>query len=84
MHIHGSMNMNAASLYSAAGAEKAAEAKRAADVRKKLLSGAEGIDGESTPEESMMISRWLNGGSSQSQRESEYRDAAAGKDPDFG
>jgi hypothetical protein len=46
MHIHGTdLNPNATNLYSAV-TEKAAAAKQAADVRKKLLSGASEIEGE--------------------------------------
>jgi hypothetical protein len=60
MHIHGTgMNLNAASLYSSAGAEKAAEAQRAAEVRKRLLAKAQSASIDVSPEESLMISRWL-------------------------
>jgi hypothetical protein len=58
MHIHGNlMNPNVASLYSAAAAEKAASAQRAADVRKKLTENTPNIDGEHNPEE-ILIRQW--------------------------
>jgi hypothetical protein len=61
MHIHGnSMNLNEASLYSASAVEKAASAQRAAETRKKLLMKAQEIDGSPTPDETVMISHWLN------------------------
>lgn len=55
------MQSNAANLYSAAGAEKAAAAQRAADVRKKLMKGGFDIDGELNPEADFMVGRWLDG-----------------------
>jgi len=61
MHIHASsMNINSASLYSAAGAEKAAEAQRAANVRKKLLKGASEIEAAPDPGETFLIGKWLD------------------------
>jgi hypothetical protein len=52
MHIHGNhMNPNLASLYSAAAAEKAAAAQRAAEVRKKLIRSASKLEGELDTEE---------------------------------
>jgi len=83
MHIHGnSMNMNAANSYSVAGAEKAAVAERAAAVRKKLLKGAASVDEVASPEESLMIGKWLSG--SQSESDGEYHTSSSGKDSDFG
>jgi hypothetical protein len=47
MHVHTShINPNAASLYSAAAAAKAAATQRAADVRKKLMTSASKIAGK--------------------------------------
>jgi len=47
MHVHGAnLNPNATNLYSAVAAEKAAAAKQAAEVRKKLLSGASEIEAD--------------------------------------
>ena len=89
MHIHGnSMSVNVASLYSAAQGERAAASQRAAEVRKKLLKSASGIEGDSSPEETLLIGHWLDsrqdGRHSQVLDGDEYRTAASGKDPDFG
>jgi len=51
-------------------------------VRKKLLKSAGQIEG-STPEETLMISQWLDSRHSQTQSAAEYRVAASGRDPDF-
>lgn len=72
MHIHGnSMSIDAADFYSAGEYEKAAAAKRAANVRKKLLKGAAEIEGASTPEEALLIGRWMDSRHSQVQSEDE-------------
>ena len=85
MHIHGnSMAVNAANFYAAAQGERAAAAQRAAEVRKKLLKGASEIEGATTPEETLMISQWLDSRHSQTESEDQYHATAAGKDPDFG
>jgi hypothetical protein len=85
MHIHGShMNPNSADLYSAAGAEKAAAAQRAADARKKLLKSATDIDAASSPEEAFMICQWTDSRHSQVMPDDEYRTAASGRNEDFG
>jgi hypothetical protein len=85
MHIHATqMNMNSASLYSAAGAEKAAAAQRAADVRKKLMKSASGIEGASSPEEAFMIGQWTDSRHSQVESADQYHTAASGRDSDFG
>jgi hypothetical protein len=81
------MSVNAASLYSAAQGERAASSLRAAEVRKKLLKSASGIEGESASEETLLISHWLD--SRQDGRHSQVLDGdqyrtASGKDPDFG
>jgi hypothetical protein len=85
MHIHGAaMNINAMNLYSAAQGEKAASAKRAADVRKKLLSSAQSADVELSPEASLLMGQWMDSRHSQVQSGSEYHADVSGKDPDFG
>ena len=84
MHINrGQMNLNSASLYSAAGAEKAASAQRAAEVRKKLLKNASNVERSTSPEETLMIGQWLNAGHSQVRGEDEYHAGASGKESDF-
>ncbi len=89
MHIHGnSMAVNAANFYSAGQNEKTAAAERAAKVRKKLLKNAAEIGGEESPEESLLIGKWMDAG--QGQVESPFEDEdenagdASGRDPDFG
>jgi len=85
MHIHGNgMNVNAANLYSAAQGERAAAAERAAEVRKKLLKSASGLDAAASPEETLLISQWMDGRHSQVLSGDAYHAAASGKDPDFG
>jgi hypothetical protein len=84
MHIHASsININAANLDSAGNTEKAAAAQRAADVRKKLLKSAQGVEGAATPEEALMIDQWLNARPGQAQSEDEYT-AGSGRVSDFG
>ncbi len=58
MHVHGNfMNSNAASIYSAAAAEKAASAQRAADVRRKLMESTPNIDGDLNTED-ILVRQW--------------------------
>ncbi len=84
MHIHGNhMNVNAANFYSVGNGERSAAAQRAADVRKKLLKGAQSIDAAADPEENLLIGHWLDSANQQSQSEDEYRTADTGKDSDF-
>jgi hypothetical protein len=85
MHIHGnSMNINAANFYAASQNEKAEAARRAADVRKKLLKGAAQIEGSAGPEETLLISQWIDSRHSQVQSEEQYHTASSGRDPEFG
>jgi len=47
MHVHGNhLNPNVANLYSAVAAESAARAKQAAEVRRKLISGASKLESQ--------------------------------------
>jgi hypothetical protein len=85
MHIHGnSMNVNAANFYSAGNDAKALAAQRAADVRKRLVKGAASLDETADPEETLMISKWLDSGRDPSDDDSAYHAASSGKDSDFG
>ena len=61
-----------------------AAAERAAAVRKKLLRGAASVDGAATPEETLMIGRWLDSRPSQTEGDGEYHSGYSGKTPDFG
>jgi hypothetical protein len=73
MHIHGNtMSVNPTNFYAASQGEGAANAQRAAEVRKKLLKSGALIDGAATPEETLMISQWLDGRHSQSESAEEY------------
>jgi len=95
MHIHGnSMNINAASLYSAAQAEHAAAAQRAAETRKKLLKFTASLNSNdassydpATPVVSLLISQWLDGQQNLNPHanpsQNQYPSAASGRDPDF-
>jgi hypothetical protein len=57
MHVHGThLNPAATNLYSAVAAEKAAAAKRAAEVRKKLKDGASQIEAELDADVTLAIS----------------------------
>jgi hypothetical protein len=75
MHIHGNpMNLNGASLHSAAGAASAAAAQRAANVRKKLMNASHGM--ELNAEAGFMVGRWSEEGS-QNGRQQEHADRSA-------
>jgi len=89
MHVHGShMNLNSANLYSAAGAEKAAAASRAAETRKKLLKSAGDLEGVSDLGEGALFGRWMDSAESQPTNqgisEDEFHPGGSGRDPDFG
>jgi hypothetical protein len=77
------MSVNAANFYSTAQEEKAA-AQRAAGVRKKLIKNASEIEGAATPEETLLISQWMDSRHSQVQSGEQYKNSVSGKDPDFG
>jgi hypothetical protein len=80
MRIHGnSMSINAANLYAAAQEERAATAQRAASVRKKLIKSASEIDGAASPEETLMISQWVNSQQQQAQNKEQYSDSVSGQ-----
>jgi hypothetical protein len=84
MHIHGnSMTVNAANFYSTGQNEKTAAARRAANLRKKLLKAAAETEGASTPEETLLISQWVDSRHSQVQSEDQYLSSASGKYPEF-
>jgi hypothetical protein len=84
MHIHGnSMAVNAANFYSASQEERAAAARRAADVRRKLMKSASDIEGIAGPDEAFMISHWMDARHSQAQSENPDHSSASGRDSDF-
>ncbi len=85
MHIHGnSMAIIASDIYSAAQAERAAATQRAAKTLKKLLKSAAEIGSAATPDESLLIGRWLDLRDGENQSEDEYHSIAAGNDPECG
>lgn len=85
MHVHGnSMAINAANFYSAAQNREAIAAERAAAVRKKLLKSAAEIEETATPEESLMIGKWMDAQQGRAQSEDQYHAGAENKEPDFG
>jgi len=83
MHIHGNqMDMNSASLYSAAGAEKAAATQKAADVRRKLMKSATDIEGISSPDEAYLVSKWMDPLQSQEHGGQAHEDKYRSSTPD--
>ncbi len=85
MHIHASfMNMNSATLYSAAGADKAATAQRAADVRKRLMKSPSAMEGPSRPDEAFILGQWMNSQPGQPQNQDQQHATLTGKVLDFG
>ena len=86
MHIHPAAIGQHAINISAAGSERAAEAQRAAEVRKRLLKSAAGIEAvpDSDPGATLLAGQWLDSRHSQVLPEDEYRPAAAGNDPYLG
>jgi hypothetical protein len=78
MHIHGnSMAVNTANFYGTGQNEKTAAARRAANLRKKLLKVAAEIEGAATPEESLLIGQWMDSRHSRLQSEDEYHASAS-------
>jgi hypothetical protein len=85
MHIHGnSMNLNAANSYSVGNGEKSAAAERAAEVRRRLLKSAAGVDNTASPDEAQLIGHWLDSRHGQMEGDAGYPAADSGKDADFG
>jgi hypothetical protein len=89
MHIHGTpLNVSAASFQSSEMEERAA-ARRAAEARKRLLKAGESAAAEATPEETLLISQWMDGSAMDSRHSEvltgdEYHTANNGRDPDLG
>jgi len=66
MHVHRpAVDLGVADMYAAQAAKKAAEAKQAAEVRRKLLRASAGIDGETTEFASFAIGERSGGSSRQ-------------------
>jgi hypothetical protein len=78
------MSVNALNPYSAVQSERATAARRAAEVRKRLLQSAAGAEDEASPEETLLIGQWLESRPNQTLSEDQYHTGVPGKDPDFG
>jgi len=84
MHSHGSqMNINAFNPFSAA-AENAIAAQRVTNVRKRAIKKTATTALVASPEEALMIGRWMDGGRSLVQSKGDSSAGASGKVPDFG
>jgi hypothetical protein len=89
MHIHGAIpSVQGASYASIASQERAAAAKQAAEVRKRLLRNAQPTGGDASPEETLMIEQWFSSGEVYSRHSpalagDEYRPTPLGRDPNF-
>ncbi len=58
MHVHRTpVDLNVSNLYAAEAARKAADAKKAAEVRRKLLRASAGVGDESVDLESLAVSQ---------------------------
>ena len=70
MHVHRPVvDLGLSDLYAAQAAKKAAEAKAAADVRRKLMKASAGIDGESFELGAFYVYRRSGAGSQQGEDE---------------
>ncbi len=86
MHIHpAAVGLHAINTYGLAN-ERASNALRAAEVRKKLLKAGQRDDLEvgADPDATLLIGRWLDPRHSQVLPGDEYHAAAEGKDSDLG
>ena len=82
MHIHGNqLNVQAAEFSAISSGEVAA--RRAAEVRKRLLKSAASINAGGS-DELPLSGQWMDAFHSQVLSEDEYRGGEKGKDPDFG
>jgi hypothetical protein len=86
MHSHGiPLTVSAANFHSAQ-LEQQAEARRAAETRKRLKKASDAITSESSPEEELLISNWM-GTRAETARSApmlagdEYRPSGRNEDP---
>jgi hypothetical protein len=83
MHAHGSqINLNAVNPFSAA-AENAIAAQRATNLRKRGIRKTVASKLVASPEEALIIARWMDGGRSLVQSNTESNAAAFGTLQDF-
>ena len=86
MHIHPTgVGLHAINTYALAN-ERAANAQRAAEIRKKLLKAAQSddLDVNTDPDATLLVGQWLDSRHSRVLSGDEYHAAAEGKDPDLG
>jgi hypothetical protein len=86
MHVHpAAVGLHAINTYALAN-ERAANAQRAAEVRKKMLKAAQSdeLDINTDPDATLLIGQWLDSRHSQTLPGDEYHAATEGKDPDLG
>jgi hypothetical protein len=85
MHVHpAAVGLHAINTFGLAN-ERAANAQRAAETRKKLLKAAQSddLDVSIDPDATLLIGQWLDSRHSQVLSGDEYHSAAQGKDPDL-
>jgi hypothetical protein len=84
MHIHpAAVGLQSINTYALAN-ERAANAQRAAETRKRLLNSAQSIESDADPDATLLVGQWLDSRHSQVLPGDEYHSASEGKDPDFG
>jgi hypothetical protein len=86
MHIHpAALGQQAINTYALTN-DRAANAQRAAETRKKLLKAGQTDDTElsADPDATLLIGHWLDSRHSQVLPGDEYHSSAEGKDPDLG
>jgi len=86
MHIHGQIpDIGGTNFYGVSSGERAEATRRAAEVRKRLRkAAAQGVETGSSPEESMLIGRWLDARHGRVLSGDEERFAESGRDADLG
>lgn len=85
MHIHGSISsVQGGNFNGVANGERAAEARRAAETRKRLLRAGEDGPDDLSPEETALIGQWMDARHSQVLTGENNHAAQAGRDPDLG
>jgi len=84
MHVHpAAIGLHPISAY-AAGNERTAAAQRAAEVRKRLLKAAQSANVGASPEEALLIGRWLDHPQREAPPAGGYRAPAESEDSNFG
>lgn len=86
MHIHGSIpNVEGAAFYGVSNGERAAEGRRAAEIRRRLMKAGASAEAEATPEETGLVNQWMDERRSQVPAQVPAGEGErGGRDPDFG